>query len=139
MLSALVFAVLVFVTRLLFRAGLRSGKTFIGQYTEIYIYRYIAHHRIFDSEEVPEPLRIFFYVCLSSLAWFLVGLLMLVFFYGVRALAAGDWFLFFGHWFAFNSIFEGYMWARDSRNDKTAKALYEEKTKKLQESKTNSG
>lgn len=135
LLSAAVFAALVFFTSFLYRKILKGGKIFVGKYAETYLYRYLAHHRIFGSEEIAEPLRIFFYVCLSSVAWLLVGLLILVFIYGVRALASGEWLIFLGHWFAFNSMFESFMWARDSRNDKTGKALFDAKFGKAENSK----
>ena len=127
LLSATVFAILLYITQKIIKKSKNSSIEFLNIYKESYLHKYIAHHKIYESEEVALPVRFFFHVSLMSIMWLFIGLLILIFFYGVQALSTGNWFIFLGHWFAFNSFLEGYMWSRDSRKDETAKELFEKK------------
>ena len=130
LLASAVFLFTTFLTRYLFRKISKSSKLFLKLYEEMYFYKFIAHKSIYESEEIPDPLKFFFQTCLMSLKWLILAFMVLVFFHGVKAITSGEWFLLGGYWFSFNYMFEAYMWARDSRYDKTAKIIYEERIAK---------
>lgn len=140
LLAAVVFGIVVVITRflgkLLVKRLAESGVRIAKLYAENYLQKYLAHHAIFGSKEIAEPVRLFFLVILTSIAWLFLSALMLVFFYGVNALATGKWFIFLGHWFALNCLIEGFLWAKDSRNDKIPKAIYDAKFGKAEQKTT---
>jgi hypothetical protein len=126
-LASSVFLLTTLIARSLFKRAASGGKIFIKLYEDMYFYKYVAHKNIYESNEIPEPIKFFFQTCLMTLKWLILSLMVLVFFHGVTALVEAQWFLLIGYWVAFNYMFEAYMWARDSRNDKTAKIIHEER------------
>ena len=129
---AIILTVLAFVSRLIAKQLAVSGSKIAQLYAKNWVQKYLAHHAIFGAKDLPESLRLFFQVILTSIAWVILAGLILDFFYGVEALAAGRWFIFLGHWFALNCLIEAFLWAKDSRNDKIPKALFEEMQKQKQ-------
>ncbi len=126
LLASAVFGVLILIGKFLLNKAQEFGKHLVGDYEKRYLYKYASHHEIFNSPELPKPTRQFFYVILTALTWLIAAVMALVFVYGVKALTSKDWFIFLGHWFAFNYLYEALTWAKDSREDKTAKALVEQ-------------
>jgi hypothetical protein len=128
----IILFVLAFASRFVAKQLAKKGSKLAWLYAENWLQKYLAHHAIFGAKDLPESLRLFFQVILASISWMALAGLILVFFYGVEALAAGRWFIFLGHWFALNCLLEAFLWAKDSRNDKIPKAILEEKQKQNQ-------
>ncbi|MBE9399693.1 hypothetical protein IOQ59_20710 [Pontibacterium sp. N1Y112] len=130
LLASTIFLVATLLVRYLFKQAAEHSKLFLKLYEEMYFYKYIAHKNIYESKDVPEQVKFFFQTCLMSLKWIILSLMILIFIHGVKALTSGEWFLLAGYWFSFNYMLEAFMWARDSRNDKTAKIIHEERVSK---------
>ncbi|MAM71769.1 MAG: hypothetical protein CMP91_11580 [Gammaproteobacteria bacterium] len=127
LLASTTFLIATLVARYLFKKVSSSSKLFIKLYENMYFYKYVAHKNIYELSEIPEQVKFFFQTCLMCLKWLILSLMVLLFFHGVSALTSGNWFLLVGYWISFNYMLEAYMWARDSRNDKTAKAIHQER------------
>ncbi|WP_036799520.1 hypothetical protein [Photobacterium marinum] len=130
-LASSIFLFATFFIRFLFKKAACHSKLFLKVYEEMYFYKYVVHKNIYELEDVPNQVKFFFQAVLMCLKWLLLALMVLVFTHGVTALTSGEWFLLVGYWFSFNYLLEAYMWARDSRNDKTAKAINERRNDKI--------
>jgi len=127
-----IFAISIVIGRFIFKRLTKGGTKMARMYADNLVLKYEAHHAIFGAKDLPESLRLFFLVILTSIAWLMRAGIILDFFYGVKALISGQWFICLGHWFALNCLLEGFFWAKDSRNDKIPKAILEEKQKQNQ-------
>ena len=130
--GSVIFAISIVIGRFIFKHLTKSGTKIARIYADNWVLKYQAHHAIFGAKDLPESLRLFFLVILTSIAWLMLAGIILDFFYGVKALVSGQWFICLGHWFALNCLLEGFLWAKDSRNDKIPKEILEEKQKQNQ-------
>lgn len=123
LISAAVFGATIWLARTILKIIGKNSSKFLNAYQYEILRRHWVHKEYVNSNNILQYTQGFNFVVLQALRFSLIGILIFVFFFGVSSIIASQWLWTLCSWFAFNSFYEAYQWAKDSSSEEHIKKI----------------
>jgi len=134
MLGSAVFAFTSLIARYLYKKVKLSGAAFMEAYSTVDVHKHILHKEFIRSSNPQLASYGSSIALLLAARWMILGILILVFFFGINSFVEGNWLYVAASWFTFNCMLEARDWLKDSSSEKNIKHVPDEKVALIYES-----
>jgi len=133
-LGSMVFAFSSWLLQKVVKKAKSSGTAFLEAYSEIDVHKHVLHKEYIRSGNIQLASYGATVAILLSARWVMLGILILVFFFGINSLLQANWLYVAAAWFTFNCMLEARNWLKDSSDAGTISHVPEETVSKIYES-----
>lgn len=116
LLAAAIFSISSWIIQRLYKKAKSSGAQFLSIYSELDVHKHILHKEYVRSGNIQLASYGASIALLLAARWIMLGVLILVFFFGINSIIQGNWLYVIAAWFTFNCMLEARNWLRDSSN-----------------------
>tara|TARA_R110000823_G_scaffold105124_17_gene223473 strand:- start:1376 stop:1807 length:432 start_codon:yes stop_codon:yes gene_type:complete len=95
-----------------------SGSKFWSSYSRLDVVKHTLHKEYIHSNNIQLASFGATIALLQACRWLLLGILILVFFFGIHSIINRDWLLVASYWFAFNCVLEARNLVKDTSDPK---------------------
>ena len=131
LIGATVFSATSWLLQKIFKKAKSSGATFMTVYSELDVHKHVLHKEYVCSGNIQYASFGASIALLLAARWVILGILILVFFFGINSIANGDWLYVAAAWFTFNCMLEARNWLKDSSDPKHISHVPEETATKI--------
>jgi len=124
--AAAVFAIVSWILRIVAGKIKKSGSEFFVTYQKMDMYKHLIHKKLVQSSRLADFSKGYFIVTLEAFRWAFRSALILIFFLGVSAIVAGDWWMLACYWFMLNCMLEASSWLKDKSNEREISYINQE-------------
>jgi hypothetical protein len=118
LLGSAIFALTSWLAQKAFKKAKSSGSLFLREYMKLDVVKHVLHHDYILSSDLQRASYGSAISLLFASRYVLIGILVLLFFFGINSLLNSSWLFLAASWFCFNSVLEAYRWVRDSSHEK---------------------
>jgi hypothetical protein len=133
LLGAAVFSVSSWLLQKAYKKAKSGGSAFWAAYSEVDVLKHVLHKEYVRSGNMQYASYGTSIALLQAARWVMSGILTLVFFFGVNAIAKREWLFVAAAWFTFNCMLEARNWLKDSSDEKHISHVPEEIVAKISE------
>ncbi|MEJ1496351.1 MAG: V3/V1b-type arginine vasotocin receptor [Candidatus Sedimenticola sp. (ex Thyasira tokunagai)] len=133
MLGSAIFIMSSWLIQRVYKKAKSSGAAFMESYTKIDVHKHVLHKEYVRSGNIQLASYGASVALLIAARWAMLGVLILVFFFGINSIAEGNWIYVAAAWFTFNCMLEARNWLKDSGNEKHISHIPEEVVTKIYE------
>lgn len=126
-----VFSLSSWLAQKIYKKAKSSGVAFMDAYSELDVHKHVLHKEYINSGNVQLASFGASIALLLSARWAILGILILVFFFGVNSIFEGNWVYVAAAWFTFNCMLEARNWLKDSSDEKCIAHVPEETVEKI--------
>lgn len=132
-LGSAVFAISSWLLQKVVKKAKASGAAFSKAYSEIDVHKHVLHKEYIRSGNIQLASYGASIAMLLAARWVMLGILIMVFFFGINSLLQADWLYVAAAWFAFNCMLEARNWLKDSSDPETISHVPEETVSRIYE------
>ena len=118
LLASAVFAVTSWIAQKAFKKAKASGSVLLREYLKLDVVKHILHRDYVHSNDLQKSSYGAAIALLFASRWILLGVLIMLFFFGINSLLNANWLFVAASWFCFNGVLEAYNWVKDSSKEK---------------------
>jgi len=133
LLGSAVFAISSYFIQKLFKKAKSSGSAFLDAYTDFDVHKHLLHKHYVRSKDIQMSSYGSSIALLLAARWVLLGVMVLIFVFGVQSALEGKWLYVIGAWVSFNYMFEARTWVKDSGDDASVRHIKPEKIQAVTE------
>ena len=130
-LGAAVFSVSSWLVQKVYKKAKSSGSAFMEAYSELDVHKHVLHKEYVRSGDIQFASFGASIALLLAARWVLLGILIMVFFFGINSIVQGNWLYVAASWFTFNCMLEARNWLKDSSDPKNISHVPEETANKI--------
>lgn len=118
MLGTAVFSISSWVAQKAYKKAKSSGSAFMTEYSKLDVHKHVLHKEYVRSGNIQYSSFGASIALLLAARWAMLGILIMVFFFGVNSIVQGNWLYVASAWFTFNCMLEARNWLKDSSDPK---------------------
>ncbi|WP_105253550.1 V3/V1b-type arginine vasotocin receptor [Pseudoalteromonas sp. T1lg75] len=130
-LGAAVFSVSSWLVQKAYKKAKSSGSEFMEVYSELDVHKHVLHKEYVRSGNIQYASFGASIALLLAARWVMLGILIMVFFFGINSIVQGNWLYVAAAWFTFNCMLEARNWLKDSSDPKNIAHVPEETANKI--------
>jgi hypothetical protein len=131
LLGAAVFSVSSWLVQRIYKKAKASGSAFMTVYSELDVHKHVLHKEYVRSGNIQYASFGASIALLLAARWVMIGILIMVFFFGIHSIVESDWLYVAAAWFTFNSMLEARNWLKDSSDPKHISHVPKETAEKI--------